>query len=77
MAILCWTMTFLRLVSNLWLSWVSMNGGPLAQFQARWQWLLTTGLILEVSVDLLIATSLCYFLVKSRHHSVHKRYVAV
>jgi len=57
----------------MWLAAVSMISGSLSQFQARWQWLLTAGLVLEACVDLLVATSLCYFLIKSRYHSVHKR----
>lgn len=77
LAILCWTLTFLRFLSSMWLASVSINSGPLSQFQARWQWLLTAGLILEACIDLLIAASLCLFLVKSRHHSVHKRCVAI
>jgi len=36
-------------------------------------WALTSSLIIEAAVDLLIAISLCYYLVKSRHHSIHQR----
>jgi hypothetical protein len=35
------------------------------------------GLVLEACVDILVATSLCYFFLKSRRHSVLKRWVAV
>jgi len=36
-------------------------------------WALTSSLVIEAAVDLLIAISLCYYLLKSRRHSVHQR----
>jgi hypothetical protein len=47
----------------------------MAQFEAQWRWVLTTGLILEACIDLPIATSLCYYLVKCGRNTVHQRWV--
>jgi len=73
LAILCWTMTFLRFSSTLCLAVFLSSTKPSIRVQLLCQWILTTSLVLEACVDLLIAVSLCYFLVKTRHHSVHKR----
>jgi len=73
LAIVCWTMIFIRLISSMWLTALSLNRLTMALFEAKWKWVLTAGLILEAFVDLLIAASLCYFLLKSRRQSVHAR----
>jgi len=74
LAILCWTLIFFRLLSSLFLAVVSFTTKKVTLFEARWKWVVTAGLIDEACVDLLTALSLCYFLMKSRRHSVHKRW---
>lgn len=68
LALLCWTLTAFRFFSCLVMTAVSVKA-----HEQEWAWVLTAGLVIEASVDLLIATSLCYFLVKSRRQTVHQR----
>ena len=79
LGILCWILTICRILSGFVSTGISFRmWQTLAQFKTRrWHPALTMGLILEASVDILVATSLCYFFLKSRYQSVHKRYAAV
>jgi hypothetical protein len=74
LAILCWTLAVFRFLCNLVVIATSLTTPTVAEFDARWQWIVTTALVNEACVDFLIATSLCYFLMKSRRQSIHKRW---
>ncbi|KIM78607.1 hypothetical protein PILCRDRAFT_824240 [Piloderma croceum F 1598] len=73
LAILCWTLAVFRFLCSIVMTATSFTRPTIAQFDARWQWVVTTALVNEVCVDLLIATSLCYFLMQNRRLSIHKR----
>ncbi|KIM78604.1 hypothetical protein PILCRDRAFT_824236 [Piloderma croceum F 1598] len=68
LAILCWILMCYRFLSNLVMTAVSVKA-----HEQELDWALTSSLVIEAAVDLLIAISLCYYLVKSQRRSVHQR----
>lgn len=75
LAILCWALTVCRFLSAVVLNMV--QGGRHIVAPHTWAIVMIVGYFIEAAVDLIVATSLCYFLIKSRRNSVHKRSVAV
>ncbi|KAF9471161.1 hypothetical protein BDN70DRAFT_784519, partial [Pholiota conissans] len=70
--IFCWTLSSLRLTLSLIAAGKGLEMTNLAQFQAKWEWLLTAVLSIGVAVDLVIAASLCYYLTKRKAQSMER-----
>jgi hypothetical protein len=75
LAILCWILTICRFVSGVVINIVA--GRWHVRVPHTWSVVVIMGFFLEATVDLIIASSLCYFLLKSRRNSVLARFADI
>ncbi|KAJ7768151.1 hypothetical protein DFH07DRAFT_769364 [Mycena maculata] len=66
---ICLCLSLVRVGGSIALSTIglSLRGLPLSEFEARVGWLITAILTIGVSVDFILAVTLCYYLCQWRH----------
>jgi hypothetical protein len=64
--VICWILSFSRFVGSIVAGAQAFESQSLVHFAHQWRWLLTTVLVISACVDVIIAISLCYFLLQHR-----------
>ncbi|KAJ6577560.1 hypothetical protein B0H19DRAFT_1120370 [Mycena capillaripes] len=74
--ILCWTMSFVRLLGSVAIFFTALLMTSVQSYEARWSWLLTTVWSLSVANDITITVALVVILLRRRSYA-YKRTAAL
>ncbi|TFK98709.1 hypothetical protein BDV98DRAFT_202807 [Pterulicium gracile] len=64
--VICWVLSFLRFVGSVLAASQAVQMSNIEVYQREWKWLLTTILAVGAAVDIIIACTLSYFLMRQR-----------
>ena len=71
--IVCWVVSISRFIGSVAAGIEAFLSPSIAHFAIRWGWLVTAVLVSSAFVDVVIAVSLCYFLITHRDNTAARQ----